>query len=108
MIAKHKKRFLTLLVTAIPMVIGSAFFIYEPDPEIAPTASEVIALATHITGWFLLYVALYYFAKAKGYPGALGPLAVLFLNSIGFFIILLAPDKTKRKPLPPSLQSAVA
>jgi len=95
MIAKHKKRFLTSLSFSIPMIVSSMFFIYEPDPEIPPTFSEVIALAFHIAGQFLLNIAQFCFPKAKGYPAVFGPLAVLFLGNIGFRVALFAPDKTK-------------
>jgi hypothetical protein len=54
------------------------------------TASVVLPLA----GSALFIVALCYYAKAKGYNGALGLLGML--SCLGLLIIALLPDRTKK------------
>ena len=54
------------------------------------TASVVLP----IVGSALFIVALCYYAKAKGYNGALGLLGML--SCVGLLIIALLPDRTKK------------
>ena len=54
------------------------------------TASVVLPIA----GSALFIVALCYYAKAKGYSGALGLLGLL--SCLGLLIIALLPDRTKK------------
>ena len=94
MIREYSRKSLAIGIPAIallsvPVLVWGNAGIMSSNTWVT-TASVVLPIA----GSALFIVALCYYAKAKGYNGALGLLGML--SCVGLLIIALLPDRTKK------------
>jgi len=78
-----------IALQAVPVLVWGNVGIMSSSTWVT-TASVVVPLV----GSALFIVALCYYAKAKGYNGALGLLGML--SCLGLLIVALLPDRTKK------------
>jgi len=98
MIPKYTRRSLVIgLPGLVLQLVGYAALpsLASNDPGQSLEALKGMALASEVgllSGTILFVAGVYYYAKAKGYHGALGFIGLF--SWVGLLIIALLPDKT--------------
>jgi hypothetical protein len=97
MIGEYNRKSLALglpgLFFQIAAGLARMYFIHKHGGELPP-ALNWVPLIVQIMATIVLIIGLAYYAKAKGYHGALGLLGVL--SCIGLIILAVLPDRTKQ------------